>query len=573
MIRQRSWEFVYHQIAAARSRIWVLQTWLPRLRANRELWAMALERGAKARVLLLDQSLVPHRLKGRERTSGLLPQNASDLIDLAKHFNLPNRTALEGRFYSNLPLGPTYIIDDHVFWGLYYANADAMNGPAFHVSARSPVGKRIIDSYQTTWDMGHHSSGDLHLPGPSPLSLSLHPEDQLESKLTAQVARTKGTLVRLPSDALPTYPAAEGLIVFLRHGYTDLSSTNVFIGGLEVGINARGREEARVAQRQLQGRKWDHIYSSPLRRANDTAVLVAGPESAINHRYELTERWMGRLEGFDKESYQESFPNEPRLLPGNLTSKATGGESHADVLVRLMPLLEEMIVLAEEGENFLVITHEAPLRMIQWALEPSLDQKSALKREIPFCIPIAYGTAPRPGTESRVGTVLFTDIIGSTSILQEVGEADGNQCFRYHEDQATSIINANGGHVVKPGGDGVMAMFPDAPAAIRSGLRIVEEGRTRPFLRADGEKIEVPVRVGIASGVVEVEPTDIRGATVVIASRLANIETDQPGVYVIHSLLESVTDMDLRSDSLGTVDLQGLGTSEVVRIIGDAGAP
>src|SRR5574337_798793 len=55
-----TWEDVPKRISRARTRVWVLQTWLPSLRRERQWWLEALgKQSLEFRVLLLDQKLVP----------------------------------------------------------------------------------------------------------------------------------------------------------------------------------------------------------------------------------------------------------------------------------------------------------------------------------------------------------------------------------------------------------------------------------------------------------------------------------------------------------------------------------
>src|SRR5882757_1045906 len=110
-------ESIPKKITRAQRRLWVLQTWLPGLRLELPYWRKALSNEhIDCRVLLLDQKLVQYRLRCRELVSSLLPQNVSDLTDLANVYNIQGKPRLEVRFYSCIPFGPIYIIDDDIYW-------------------------------------------------------------------------------------------------------------------------------------------------------------------------------------------------------------------------------------------------------------------------------------------------------------------------------------------------------------------------------------------------------------------------------------------------------------------------
>jgi probable phosphoglycerate mutase len=85
---------------------------------------------------------------------------------------------------------------------------------------------------------------------------------------------------------------------FLRHGETEANVARLISGGREVDLTARGREQAREAALVLGAEPISAIYSSPLRRARETAEPIAAalrlPVSIIA---ELAERGRGALEG------------------------------------------------------------------------------------------------------------------------------------------------------------------------------------------------------------------------------------------------------------------------------------
>jgi probable phosphoglycerate mutase len=95
-----------------------------------------------------------------------------------------------------------------------------------------------------------------------------------------------------------TPPLFQSSFWFLRHGETETNRLGLVAGATDVALNETGWQQARAAAASLAGRGIGAIYSSPLRRARDTAGCVADalglPVSIVP---ELAERHWGELEG------------------------------------------------------------------------------------------------------------------------------------------------------------------------------------------------------------------------------------------------------------------------------------
>jgi class 3 adenylate cyclase len=108
--------------------------------------------------------------------------------------------------------------------------------------------------------------------------------------------------------------------------------------------------------------------------------------------------------------------------------------------------------------------------------------------------------------------VLFTDIVGSTKLAGELGDARWRELLQRHDALVRSEVERHRGRVVKHLGDGALALF-DGPSravgcaqAIRTGL---------------GE-LGLPVRAGLHTGECELlGDGDVGGIAVHIAARIA----------------------------------------------------
>jgi class 3 adenylate cyclase len=163
---------------------------------------------------------------------------------------------------------------------------------------------------------------------------------------------------------------------------------------------------------------------------------------------------------------------------------------------------------------------------------------------------------PLVGTDRMLLTVLFTDIVGSTTMAARLGDAQWRRVVARHDEQVTAVVVHHGGRVVKTMGDGVLATFPTPAGAVRAALAV----RTA-MVRAGLE-----VRAGVHTGEVEVLGEDISGFAVNLAARLQ--DACSPGsVLVSRTVTDLVAGSGLRFRSQGERTLRGIpGTWEVYSV-------
>ncbi len=125
--------------------------------------------------------------------------------------------------------------------------------------------------------------------------------------------------------------------------------------------------------------------------------------------------------------------------------------------------------------------------------------------------------APAVERKAGVSTVLFTDIVGHTEMMQRLGDAKGRDVLREHERITRETLKAHGGAEVKTMGDGFMASFGSVTSAMECAIAL-----QRAFA-AHTESMPEPlhVRIGLNAGEPIEEDGDLFGATVILASRIA----------------------------------------------------
>ena len=112
--------------------------------------------------------------------------------------------------------------------------------------------------------------------------------------------------------------------------------------------------------------------------------------------------------------------------------------------------------------------------------------------------------------DRQLATVLFSDIVASTERAAEIGDAQWRELLDRHNAAVRTQLDRFGGTEVKTLGDGFLATFEGPTGAIRGATAI----------RDATAAIDVPVRIGLHSGEIEIMGDDIGGIAVHIAARI-----------------------------------------------------
>lgn len=151
-------------------------------------------------------------------------------------------------------------------------------------------------------------------------------------------------------------------------------------------------------------------------------------------------------------------------------------------------------------------------------------------------------TAPR-----RFATVLFVDIVGSTSRVSEAGDRSWTSLLRSFEMIVENEVTGHAGQVVKSLGDGSLAVFDDPQAAVL----------TARALHREVAHLGIELRSGVHCGQVELLGDDIGGIAVHIAARVMDVAP--PGrTFVSSTVREVLLGSGLVFAPAGTHELKGV---------------
>jgi class 3 adenylate cyclase len=173
------------------------------------------------------------------------------------------------------------------------------------------------------------------------------------------------------------------------------------------------------------------------------------------------------------------------------------------------------------------------------------------------------GTRKRPEPTRALITVLFTDIVGSTQLAADLGDARWRMLLDDHNRIVREQIQRFHGHEVKTVGDGFVVTFDGPAQAIWCARAIVAAVR----------ELDVEIRAGIHTGEAELLGDDIGGLAVHIGARVGSLAGPSE-VLVTRTVRDLVAGSGIAFADRGVHELKGVpGEWDVLAVAEDAGRP
>jgi class 3 adenylate cyclase len=167
---------------------------------------------------------------------------------------------------------------------------------------------------------------------------------------------------------------------------------------------------------------------------------------------------------------------------------------------------------------------------------------------------VADGARATPVTDrSDLRTILFTDIEGSTVLVERLGDEKAREIMRQHDDICRTAVRAHGGTEIKSMGDGFMVSFLSASGAIDAAIEM------QTVIADSFRDMQSPlrIRIGIHAGEPVQEGDDLHGTSVIRASRIMDLaEGDQ--IMVSSIVRELVAGKHYRFTNRGMHQLKGI---------------
>ena len=206
----------------------------------------------------------------------------------------------------------------------------------------------------------------------------------------------------------------------------------------------------------------------------------------------------------------------------------------------------QAVYLAEHLSNSRLVLMEGDVHMSWTARELDwlLDEVAAL-----IGAPAAQGHAgsiTAPQEQRTFATVMLSDICGSTELAARMGDREWRNALDLHDRIAGREVQRHTGRVVKSTGDGMLAVFRTPSDGVACARQLVNRLA----------EVDMPIRVGLHSGEIELRGSDISGLAVHIASRVNDL-ADSGEVLVSRTVKDLMAGSDTAFGARGPHRLKG----------------
>ena len=193
---------------------------------------------------------------------------------------------------------------------------------------------------------------------------------------------------------------------------------------------------------------------------------------------------------------------------------------------------------------------------------PSIAPAPTVSRPVAAASPSASGSTA--SAERRPITVMFCDLVGSTSLAAKLDPEDWRNLVGSYLDAASAAVTSLGGHVLKKLGDGLMALFGypqaqenDGERAVRAALAIQRALADLNARNAATGAPELAARIGLDSGRVVVDSTgEVYGEAPNVAARVQSAAA--PGeIWITRAVHRQIAGLFVAEDK-GEHELKGV---------------
>ncbi|MCE9621178.1 MAG: AAA family ATPase [Actinomycetia bacterium] len=165
-------------------------------------------------------------------------------------------------------------------------------------------------------------------------------------------------------------------------------------------------------------------------------------------------------------------------------------------------------------------------------------------------------------------TILFTDLVGSTALAQQLGDTAADKLRRDHFDQLRRAVSTTGGTEVKTIGDAMMVSYSSATDAIAGAVAMQQRVHAN---NGEGGSPAVQMRIGVSAGDATFEEGDWFGTPVVEASRLCDAATG--GQILVTDIVRVLAGSRAGHEMVPVADIEGKGLATPMKACEVAWSP
>lgn len=176
------------------------------------------------------------------------------------------------------------------------------------------------------------------------------------------------------------------VVYLVRHGETEWSASSIYSSRIDIDLTDEGREQASRVAAELTDAGVDAVYSSPLRRAMETARAIAEAAGApLTQEEDLCEVDHGPIEGMARDEARERFGEAfDAWREDPFGSQLEGMEPLGHALERARRAVDRALW---EAERPVLVAHQGILRLVLIALG-EIEHGDYFKTRLPAAEPV-----------------------------------------------------------------------------------------------------------------------------------------------------------------------------------------
>lgn len=133
-------------------------------------------------------------------------------------------------------------------------------------------------------------------------------------------------------------------LIVVRHGESEGNAAGILQGRVDYGLTERGRLQAAATAEILRGAAFVRVFTSPLRRARDTAAPIAAALGiAVEVEPRLIEYDYGEASGLNAAGLRERFPEILAARAAGRRPPFPGEEDRAAFHLRVDSVLDDLL--------------------------------------------------------------------------------------------------------------------------------------------------------------------------------------------------------------------------------------
>jgi len=153
-------------------------------------------------------------------------------------------------------------------------------------------------------------------------------------------------------------------LFLIRHGETEWNRKLRYQGQTDIDLNETGFNQARLLSESLENQKITRIYTSDLKRAANTASIIAKPHDLkLNKEKKLREISFGEWEGMNYEEITKEYPKLFKKWRNDPVSVSPPeGETFSEFQERVIYIINRIKDL-HTGERVAIVSHGGTIRV------------------------------------------------------------------------------------------------------------------------------------------------------------------------------------------------------------------